>query len=119
MTTKPQESVEWAPEQSVTERAQASRRINVEGLLAQLQDAPMKWAVYSTHKTRGAARQRVYALRNAASYKGQPLEWATAKVEPGEKGSPVQVLVRWNEDLPPREDNAPVADADADTQNEG
>lgn len=106
MNKQTENPVDWAPEQSVTERQIAARRINVEGLLAQLKDAPGKWAVYSKHKTRGAARQRVYSLRESASYKEYPLEWATAKEEPGVKDSPVQVLVRWREDA-------------VDTQNEG
>lgn len=64
-----------------------------------LEANPGRWAVYSVHRTRGAARQRVYVLRHSKTFAGKPLEWRTAKVKPGNPESPVQILVRWNEDL--------------------
>lgn len=69
----------------------------IQDLLDQLQANPGRWAVYSTHKTRNAARQRLTALRKSATYGERPLQWRTRRVEPGNVESPVNVLVNWNE----------------------
>ncbi|WIC89807.1 hypothetical protein SEA_SAPO_36 [Gordonia phage Sapo] len=68
----------------------------VSELLAELEANPGKWAVYSEHKTRGAARQRVHALKSSRVYEGKPLSWSTKRTEPGNTQAPVQVLVCWN-----------------------
>lgn len=64
-------------------------------LMDVLKANPNRWAIYSTHQTRGAARQRVYVLRHSATFLGMPLEWRTAKVNPGDPDSRVEILVRW------------------------
>ena len=89
--------VTWAENQPTplppehTRRTQADLRDFIE----RLADHPNRWAVYSTHLTRGAARQRIYVLRRSATFEGQPLEWRSAKVQRGDDASPVQILVRW------------------------
>lgn len=75
----------------------------VREFLAELQANPKRWAVYSEHATRGAARQRIYALKGSANYRDQPLVWRTARVNPGELTSPVRVLVCWDDSVPPEQ----------------
>ena len=64
-------------------------------LVEDLKAHPRKWAVYSTHQTRGAARQRIYVLRNSSTFSDLPVEFRTIRKIPGDTKSPVQILVRW------------------------
>ena len=70
---------------------------DIDALLDQLRENPGRWSVYSEHVSRGAARQRVIALRGAKMFEGYPLRWATKRVQPGNIHAPVQVLVCWDE----------------------
>ncbi|AOE44388.1 hypothetical protein SEA_GHOBES_37 [Gordonia phage Ghobes] len=84
--------VTWT-EKNPTPRARSAEEVSA--LLQELEAHPGEWAVYSEHKTRGAARQRVHALKSSRVYEGKPLEWSTKRTEPGNVLAPVQVLVRW------------------------
>ena len=73
---------------------------DVQAVIAQLRKHPGDWIEYSTHTTRGAARQRVHALRAGANFRGLPVEWATRRDVPGDIYSAVRVYVRWLPDAP-------------------
>lgn len=96
-TTEQGQATTWADKPPVplppahTRRTQDSLR----EIAGSLQKNPGRWAVYSTHATRGAARQRIYVLRNSATFEGMPLEWRSARTIRGDRTSPVQILVRW------------------------
>jgi len=64
-------------------------------LLEQLQTNPGEWFIYSSHTTRGSARQRVLSLKNSATFKDYPLTWRTMREVAGDPSSNVQVLVSW------------------------
>jgi hypothetical protein len=64
-------------------------------LIAQLQASPEEWFIYSTHKTRGSARQRVLSLKRSQTYEGHPLQWRTQRAVEGDPSSQVHVLVSW------------------------
>ena len=68
----------------------------IEALIEELRANPGKWAVYSEHVSRGAARQRVHSLKSSPSYTDYPLIWRTKRTEPGNVHAPVQVLVCWD-----------------------
>lgn len=65
-------------------------------LLAQLEQNPGEWFVYSDHATRGSARQRVLSLKKSETFAGKPLRWRTMRSVKDDPNSPVQVLVSWN-----------------------
>lgn len=85
------DDVQWSDD------SELGQHIPNRALLMQLRDQPGRWAVFSTHRSRGAARQRIYSLRQSATYRGIPVEWRTKKQHPGRANSPVHVLVRWCE----------------------
>lgn len=68
----------------------------IEELITELRNNPGKWAVYSEHVSRGAARQRVHSLKSSPSYSELPMLWRTRRTEPGNVHAPVQVLVCWS-----------------------
>ena len=88
------DDVQWSDD------AELGQHMPNRALLMQLRDQPGRWAVFSTHRSRGAARQRIYSLRQSATYRGIPVEWRTKKQYPGKNNSPVHVLVRWREGPP-------------------
>lgn len=73
-------------------------------LATQLRNRPGEWVVYSDHKTRNAARQRISQRQHAPTLQGLPLEWRSRRLVPGDTDSRVEVLVRWQAD----EDGNPV-----------
>lgn len=74
-------------------------------LLEQLQGSPGEWFVYSDHATRGSARQRVLSLKKSATFKEYPLSWRTMREINGDPSSRVQVLVSWEGEEVPEEDD--------------
>lgn len=81
-------------------------------LIEQLRDRPGQWFVYSKHRTRGSARQRVLTLRGSATFRSLPVQWRTMRETPGDPTSEVQVLVRWQAKPQP-------VDVGAEPQNTG
>lgn len=76
--------------------AELSQHLPNRALLMQLRDQPGRWAIFSTHVSRGAARQRILSLRKSQTYRGIPVLWRTKKERPGEADSRVHVLVSWD-----------------------
>ena len=106
-------NVEWCDEPQVTGIGRDPQQVRE--FLAELQANPKRYAVYSEHSTRGAARQRVYALKSSSNFRDQPLVWRTRRVNPGDLTSPVRVLVCWNPDGDQRaEDGVEWDEQDAD-----
>ena len=68
---------------------------DVREVIEQLKTHPGEWVSYSDHATRGAARQRVHALRAGSHFRDLPVQWATRRHEPGNIRSRVGVYVRW------------------------
>lgn len=64
-------------------------------VLNDLKENAGKWAIYSTHTTRGGANSRMFKARNSKSYRDYPLEWRTMVDEPGVPDSKSHVMVRW------------------------
>src|SRR5580765_1556075 len=75
----------------------------VEAILTQLREAHERdteqWAIYSKHKSRGAARQRQLQLRRSSAFKGYPLEWRTCHAETEDQAKPYLLMVRWNPEI--------------------
>ena len=68
---------------------------DIQDVIRELQEHVGEWIEYSDHATRGAARQRVHALRAGANFRDLPVEWATRRDEPGNIRSRVRVYCRW------------------------
>jgi hypothetical protein len=83
-------TVEWSDD------AELAQHLPNRALLMQLRDQAGRWAIFSTHRSRGAARQRIYSLRQSQTYRGIPVQWRTKKQIPGQANSPVHVLVKWD-----------------------
>lgn len=97
METQKTATAEWT-DRSPTHVEPAKIKRTADDILALVEDLkknPMRWAVYSSHRTRGAARQRIYVLRNSSTFSGLPVEFRTIRQTPGDTKSPVQILVRW------------------------
>lgn len=76
-------------------------------LIEQLKAHPGEWFVYSDHVTRGSARQRVLSLKKSATFADYPLSWRTMREIQGDPSSRVQVLVSWEgEEVPEEDDDA-------------
>ena len=97
METNERISAEWTDRSPThVEPAKITRTADdILELVEDLKRNPMRWAVYSTHRTRGAARQRIYVLRSSSTFSDLPVEFRTIRQTPGDVKSPVQILVRW------------------------
>ena len=91
------DTITWSdrPPTSIADHRPARSALEVGLMVEELKQNPYQFAVYSTHKTRRAARQRVQTLRRSKTFENQPLRWRTQREFPGDTTSRVRVLVAW------------------------
>ena len=90
--------ITWSSEEPTPYVEVPARRTDEEinELVESLQSNPGRWAVFSSHKTRNAARQRLTTLRQSPTYRQFPLTWRTRRTIKGDTTAPVEVLVCWD-----------------------
>lgn len=90
------QQAEWDRRRRENWRAPISRSAGgIDAIVLQLQSDPGRWAIYSVHRTRNAAHQRLRKIRASASFQGLPVQFRVRKSRILSANGPAEILVRW------------------------